>query len=63
MVTFVVTTAVSSPLLWYMGLLGFGEALLLPWAALCAAICYISALGDYVMPAETYRKYRSGEWD
>ena len=53
----------SAPVVWYIGLINFGEAIVYPWCVFMLMLGYISLLGDYVMPAETYRKYRSGEWD
>jgi hypothetical protein len=52
----------SSAPLWYFGVITFGEAIVYPWCVASIAFVYIALFGDYVMPAETYRKYRSGEW-
>ena len=52
----------ATPVLWFINVLTFSEAILLPWAVFAFAVGYIALFGDYVMPAETYRKYRSGEW-
>ena len=52
----------STPVLWYFSVLGFGQALAIPWILCSLTIVYVALLGNYVMPAETYRKYRSGEW-
>ena len=48
---------------WYFGIITFKEAIYLPWGIFAFMVGYIALLGDYVMPAETYRKYRSGELD
>ena len=59
----VILTLASSVPLWYVGPLSFRQGILLQWATLMFACGYMSLFGEYVMPAETYRNYRSGKWD
>lgn len=58
-----VLSIVSVPVLWYLDYLSFITALALPWGVMGIAMIYIGFLGDYVIPAETYRKLMNGEWD
>lgn len=53
---------VSIPVLYILGWINFQEAFLFSWAIYNFILLYFMLMGDYVMPAETYRKYRSGEW-
>jgi len=53
---------IATIVLYVTGAISFGKAILLPWLLLLSVISYLAFLGDYVMPSETYRKYRSGEW-
>lgn len=55
-------TILSSPVLWYLGHVSYSTALALPWLALLGICLYIGTLGDYVIPSQTYRKVRSGQW-
>lgn len=53
----------SSPALWYFDILPIMYAFLLPWVAIFGASVYLMIFGDHVIPSETYRKVRSGEWE
>lgn len=52
----------SSPVLWYLDYVSYATALALPWLAVLGVCLYFGYLGDYVIPRETYKKVRSGEW-
>lgn len=53
---------VTIPLYWF-GYIPLEWALIIPWVGIWIICIYFGYLGDYVIPSETYRKYRSGEWD
>jgi len=52
----------SSPVLWVLGYVNLRFAFLIPWISILACCVYVGFLGDYVIPAETYRNVRSGKW-
>lgn len=49
---------VASPFVWLLGLASLSTSLLYPWVVLSLAILYISIFGDFVIPAESYRRLR-----
>lgn len=53
----------SSPVLWYTSTLELEVALAIPWLSILGMCLYLSLFGNYVIPRETYRNLRSGEWD
>lgn len=53
---------VSPIVLWPLGYISLGVAFVIPWVAVLACCAYFAILGEYVIPSETYRKVRSGEW-
>jgi hypothetical protein len=55
--------ALSAPPAWYLGYIPFGLAIAIPWFGLLSIVAWIALVGDYVMPAETYRKLKRGEFD
>ena len=62
LVAIVFGTILSSPVLWWMDYLSYSMAFVLPWTAMLVTCLYIMCFADYVIPIETYRKLRSGEW-
>ena len=62
MVVLVFATIVLSFPAWWFGWIPYRTAFLIPWLSLLVACLYIGCLGHYVIPRETYRKVRSGEW-
>ena len=62
MVVVLFATILASPALWYFGVVSYTAAFAIPWVAMIGFMLYMAALADYIIPKETYKKLRSGEW-
>lgn len=54
---------IATPVLWYTSVVPLEGAFIIPWISLLWMCLYLSIFGEYVIPRETYRKLRSGEWE
>jgi len=62
MVVLVFVAMISTLPLWFFGKISYRVVFIIQWSSLAFGCFYIGLFGKYVMPAETYRKIRSGEW-
>jgi hypothetical protein len=56
-------SAIASPFLWWWDIIPYGLSIIIPWMSMLVVCLWVMAFGEHVMPHQTYKKVRSGEWE
>ena len=63
LVVAVFVVVLSSPILYFLDVVSYWMTYWMTTGSVFITMLYISYFGEYVIPSQTYRKYRSGEWN